>query len=379
MGYVDYPATIDVDAIVAQSLAALQSALGITLNEGNPLVALLEVAALREAETRVVMTDVSAAAFRDFGQKVVGVEPIEAASATMTVQFTVKDTAGYTIPSGTRVVYKRTGSDLVGFATTAALTITPGNTTGTVEAAAIVAGDDANGLEAASLTLLDPLSHVTAVASTATSSGGEDAETALEYLDRLSDELRLLTLVPRLEGEFAQVALRVPGVGRARDIRGWDAVEELADQPGHVTVAVTDVDGAPVGSTVKDAVEALLTSEDRRALNVVVHVVDPESVAITVDFVGVSLPGYDPVTVASDAVAAVEAWLSPANWAANTDGTWGDETIVRYQELSALLHNVDGFDRWTSLTLNGGTSDVNMAPDDEVAPLPDATVTGAMS
>lgn len=375
MAYVDYALTVDMDAIVAGVLADIATTLGVTLNEGDPVVAAAEALALRIAETRVVMIDVAAVIFDAFGQKVVGVTRVPAAAATMTVEFTVADTDGYTIPAGTRLVYRRTGSTTVGFATTAELTIDPGSATGTVTAEALVSGEDANGLTAAALVLADPLVFVTGVESTTTSSGGVDAETPADYLDRLADELRLLSLVPRLEDEYALVARRVPGVYRARDIARYDADTDTPDSPGHVTVIVVDADGAALDAGVKADVQDVLDSEDTRALNVVVHVIDPTLQAVTVDFTAVAEPGADPVTVEQAAIAAVEGYLGPGTWAGGGEDPplWRDVDTVRYLELAALLNGVSGLDYLTALTLDGGTADVALVG---VGVLPDPTVTG---
>lgn len=377
MSYVAYPMTVDINAIVAGVIADIATDTGVTPNEGDPVFALAEALALRIAETRVVMVDVAAAIFDAFGQKVVGVTRVPAAAATMTVEFTVTDTAGYTIPAGTRLVYRRTGSDMVAFATTTELTIDPGDTTGTVEAQAIVAGTDANDLVAADLALADPLAYVTAVESTTTTSGGVDAETPVDYLDRLAEELRLLSLVPRLEDEYALVARRVPGVYRARDIARYDADTDTPDSPGHVTVIVVDEDGAALSAGVKSDVEDVLDSDDTRALNVIVHVIDPTLQAVTVDFTAVAEAGADPTTVELAAIAAVENYLGPGTWAGGGEDppVWRDVDTIRYLELAALLNGVSGLDYLTALTLDGGTANVALTG---VGALPDPTVTGSV-
>lgn len=374
-GYVSYPITVDIDAIVAGVVADIATSLGVTPNEGDPVFALAEALALRIAETRIVMADVAASIFDAFGQKIVGVTRVPAAAATMTVEFTVTDTAGYVIPSGTRLVYRRTGSDTVAFVTTTDLTIDPGDTTGTVEAQAIIVGTAANDLVAAELALADPLAYITAVESTTTTSGGVDAETPADYLDRLAEELRLLSLVPRLEDEYALVARRVAGVYRARDIARYDADTDTPDSPGHVTVIVVDVDGAALSAGVKSDVEDVLDSDDTRALNVIVHVIDPTPQAVTVDFTAVAEVGADPTAVELAAIAAVENYLGPGTWAGGDEDppVWRDVDTIRYLELAALLNGVSGLDYLTALTLDGGTANVALVG---VGVLPDPTVTG---
>jgi hypothetical protein len=40
---------------------------------------------------------------------------------------------------------------------------------------------------------------------------------------------------------------------------------------------------------------------------------------------------------------------------------WLDVRIVRFQDIVTTLNNVQGFDYYTSLTINGGTADVSLA------------------
>jgi uncharacterized phage protein gp47/JayE len=148
----------------------------------------------------------------------------------------------------------------------------------------------------------------------------------------------------------------------------------LTDQERTVTVAVVDEDGAAVSAPVK--AEVLAELEDRREANFLFYVVDPDFTAITVDFTAVAVDGADEVAVEAAAIAAVEAYLDPGEWAGGSESppAWRDAP-VRYLELAALLNNVDGIDHLTGLTLNGGTADVTLSG---VAPLPTRTVTGSV-
>lgn len=378
-GYIDYDVQVDTAAIVEQTVNELRAATGAAVNEGHPLVALAEVVAHREAETRIAQAHVAAAIFRDFGQKIVGVAPLGAYPASAPALFIVADDAGYTIPEGTRVLYPVTGSQRVAFATESELIIPPGSLSATTDVFALVHGDAANGLPAGTVTLVDQLDvPISSIATTDTTSGGADAETPLEYLDRLAAELRLLSLVPRLIDEFEAFAKRIAGVYRARAIKGYDADTSTADVPGHVTVAVVDEDGAAVSSAAKAEVEAELTSDGKRALNVVVHVIDPTLQAVEVDFTAVADDDADPVTVEAAAIAAVEDYLNPGAWAGGdeTPPAWRDAGTVRYLEVAAVLDRVDGLDYITALTLDGGTADVPLLG---VGVLPDPTVTGTVS
>jgi hypothetical protein len=107
--------------------------------------------------------------------------------------------------------------------------------------------------------------------------------------------------------------------------------------------------------------------------------IDPTYTTIDVVFAAVSKPGTDPAVVEAAAEQAVLDYLSPARWglAGNYDG-WTDKPVVRFQDVSAVIHGVPGIDHWTSITINGGTSDVTMTGP-AALPDPDSTAAGTVS
>lgn len=372
-GYVDYDVVVDPDDIRTGMLADLAANVGIStaeLNEGDPLVALSEVAALRIAETRVVMADIARAAFRDSGLKIDGLAYISEAKATIESTWTMVDDAGYTIPSGSRVVYPVSGTDRVAFETTAAVTVDPGDTQATgVQLRALAAGTAANDLPAGPLVPIDAyafLAPVDPVVSTSTSSGGVDAESDIAYLERLAAFRRRRSDRLILAEDFALAATDHPEVHRALALENYDPDNPEDEAERHVTVAVVDADGAELSTDAKDEVLAIL--EARREINFVGHVIDPTYTAITVAFTATALTGHDPATVRAAAIAAVESWLSPARWGGGAESPpqWRDETVSAF-EVAAVLDAVTGLDQVTSVTVNGGTAPVTLAG---VAPLP---------
>jgi hypothetical protein len=115
-----------------------------------------------------------------------------------------------------------------------------------------------------------------------------------------------------------------------------------------------------------------------------VHVVDANYTTLTIVFAGVAASGYDPTDVEARAEQAIADLINPARWGApaaaseNLAPAWVNTPVVRFQDISAALNNVEGFDHWTSLTINGGTADVTM---NGIAPLPSAasTVSGTVT
>lgn len=377
MTFVPYPATTDPDAIVTAALAQLRAATGAQLNEAHPIVALLEVLAYLNAETRIVIADVSKALYREHGRQAYGITPVDAAAATVESTWTATDSAGYTIPAGTVVAYPTAGDRAVGFAVVDETTISPGSTQATgVTLEALVPGEAANGLAAGTLTLVDQLTWVSSVVTTGATAGGQDAETDDEYADRLFAAIRAQStggLV--LAADFENAARGVAGVHRAIAIDGYEPAGPSTGNALTVTIAVVDEDGAAVSAAVKDAVEAEI--ESRRMVNFTAHVVDPDFTAVAVVFTAVAQDGYDLVQTEAAAEAAVLAHLDPGRWAGGDEPVpaWRSEP-VRYLEVAAVINNVEGVDYVSTLTLNGGTSDVTLGG---VAPLPDPTVDGTVS
>lgn len=147
-----------------------------------------------------------------------------------------------------------------------------------------------------------------------------------------------------------------------------------SDNERIVSVAVVDEDGLALSTSVKNEVDALLEAE--REINMVFHVLDPSSNQVKVSTTVKARPGFDAAGVEAAVEQALTDYLDPANWGIpgpndNSPGGWRNETLVRRNELIALVSNVDSVDYVTSLTLALeadvlGTSDVTLVG---VAPL----------
>ena len=84
-----------------------------------------------------------------------------------------------------------------------------------IEIQASQVGSVNNGLATGPLTLITALSFVSNVVSTTVSSGGSNSETVTQYLNRLAQELQLLTPRPIVPTDYAILAASVDGVDRA--------------------------------------------------------------------------------------------------------------------------------------------------------------------
>lgn len=124
-----------------------------------------------------------------------------------------------------------------------------------------------------------------------------------------------------------------------------------------VTVAAVTSTGAAVSSGIKTAIQNYI--EARREANFVVHVMDRKTTNIDVDTSVKVLLGYDLTSVQTDVINTITTYLSPSNWGQDptltgTDAarSWVDQTTLYYNELIALVSNVQGVDRVIDLTCN---------------------------
>jgi hypothetical protein len=146
----------------------------------------------------------------------------------------------------------------------------------------------------------------------------------------------------------------------------------LSGQSRTVSVAVVDADGNALSATVMAAVAAYLDA--KRELNFVVGAFAPTYTAVGVTATVVVSAGADPIAVQGAVVAALSAYLSPANWAGGDQSppVWlAGYTLVRYLSVANVIEDVPGVDHITTGTflVNGGTADVTLAG---TAPLPTA-------
>lgn len=385
-GYISVPIDVDVDDIMAIELAATAAATpGWVPHEGNPDVRLLESFARMNAETAQVASMATLAIFGYIGS-LFHISPIPGASASMTTTWTMADAKGYTIPQGTVIGYPVAGDNLVLFATQVPVTVLPGATTtasGGVTVAALTAGAAGNGLAPGTMTLVDSLVYVTGIVSASTSAGGSDPETQSGFLDRLSAQLALLTPRPILPGDFAVLAANIPGVRRALAIDGFDPASGTSGNQRLVAVAVVDANGSPLSPATQAQVQTYL--DGLREVNFTVNVVAPTYTTVNVSFQAVCTSSANPPTVQAAVIAALSAYLSPANWGGGslTPPVWAPTaTTVRYLDVASVIHSVSGVDHIATLTIgtpqtSPGSADIILTTP---APLPQpGTVSGIVT
>jgi hypothetical protein len=357
--YIELPIDTNPEVLAEDSFAYVQAHFpGWVPNDANLDTIMVEVGARLAAEARDVASIVPVDIFMYFGE-LVGVPPIIAVPASAETTWTMIDNAGYTIPSGTQVGIRVAGDELIPFTTITETIVPPLSTTAlNVLIVAVEAGGEQSsiGTVAGPVELIDTLDYVTTITQEAPTSGGVDAETEDDYLDRLRTRLQLLAPRPIIARDFAVMAEDIGGVDRALAIDGYNPIDLTTNNERMVSVVAVDSAGEAVSAPIKAEVDAYLQA--LREINFIVHVFDPTYSTVDVTFAAVALPGFDASVVEVAAEEAVATYLEPANWGLISTGigdssesqSWINQTVVRYLELTSVVNNVDGINYVTSLT-----------------------------
>jgi hypothetical protein len=324
----------------------------------------IEAVAIEHAETRRAASaegQTFEKIARWLGQFVFGFLPSDPAEASGATTWTAIDTNGpYEVPAGTQLTLLADDGSRVGFVTTEGFTIPNGQTTVSgVRISALETGDFTNGLTQG-LRLEDEWDFIATVITDGPTSGGSDGETDAEYLNRFIRRQRRLGEQLITADDFSAFARDYfSDGGRAITIPLYDSTTNTPDVAG--TFTVFPIDGSGLARSASQKTSLLAAIQEKLLTGVTAGVLDPQYTSITVSFTATSYPAYQPSQVQAAAVAAIQSFLDPARWGLapyGDDVLWLNEQIVRYNDLVGVLETVEGL-RWvTSLTLNGGVSNV---------------------
>lgn len=199
---------------------------------GNLDQSLLEVVAFTLATLLDVAGSVQDTIFRELLASLFGIPPDDATFATVDSTWTMKDSAGYTIPAETEVKVATAGDTAIGFQVVNTVTVSPGSTitaTGGVQLRALVAGSSGTGLSGTA-SMVTPIEGPTVVTLVGVSVGGRDAEEDAAFLDRGRKRLQRLTFGLVLLADVEQAILEIDGVSRVLVIDNYVAgTNELQD------------------------------------------------------------------------------------------------------------------------------------------------------
>lgn len=365
----------DPDANAEEILDGLQERLvGWVPNDGDPLAALGAEVGRDSANLAAVAGAGIATAVAGIGETVFGVPALQATAAVQHVELTLS--APDTIGPDFVVVGTTPGGAEVSFSPTATVALPAGVTQ--LMMTAITAGEDGNGVPLGPLTIATATATVvSAVAITAPSDGGSDAETLEQYLDRLTETLSTLRFGGVTAADMAALSRGVTGVHRAFGVDLHNPADPGTVYERTVTVFPVGETGQPVSAGVKANLDNYL--QTLREVNFIVHVADPTYTAIAVTYDAVAEAGYVPAAVKTEINVALGRYLSPASWGSTPADpqAWTPSPKVRFLEVSRVIGSVPGVAYVSALTINGGIVDVTLAG---AAPLPaaNATITGTV-
>lgn len=336
------------------------------------------------AQDRQLMTSVLASVFKYSGEKIDRVPIGQAVPATADSTFT--RTAADALANPTRLVaagfevtLPGVDGNPVSFVTTADFSFTGSATTTSTGAVGLIAsapGTAGNDL----LSGAQPAQTTTwweSTVLTGATAGGEDAEDDGDYLNRLADTRPLQLNAIAKAGDLSRWLRNQPAVDTALVLDNYNG--STPNQPGHITAWVRDPEGNALSGGVMTALQ--LAAQTITLTNLIVHVLAPVYTTIAVAWTAVAEPTWDASDVEARAESAVFTFIDRSRWGLAGSGdvrAWLDKRIVRFQDISTVLNNVEGFDYWDTFTINGDVIDVAM-PGPGALPKSDSTAAGTVT
>ena len=291
------------------------------------------------------------------------VERSDGVAATGTVQFTMVDTNGHTIPAGTTVVYTG-GLVPLAFTTDSDLTIASSSSTGSVAVTAITVGAAHNDVPAsATVQAISNTDYVSSVAFTSTNgaTGGQDPDTDDAFLSRITNTFStyssaLVTpsqIRASVLDNFTSTAYRCAVYDKERYLDR--AVSSTTEHPGYVLVAVASQNTTNSSGNFSDTtlsgteISNIRTHlEDRIPAGLQVDIMSAEVVSVSVTASIKAVSGADTSVVETAVDNALAAYLDPNVW----DWT---KSVVRVNEIISLIDSIVGVDYVESVTLAGNS------------------------
>lgn len=350
--FVTVPIETDSQTLKARAVDALKAKWeGWTDNDADQEVVQIEAVAPMAADCAAAASRMFPAAFRAFGTKLAGVAYEAGSPATTTASFNLTDTDGHQIPAGFEV-------DVDGYAFAVETTVDVPSGSDTISGVVItstVFGAEQNDLAGTTITPIGSLSFIEDVVLDAPTGGGSDAETDPAYENRLVIEQRLRAKTLVTPPNFEADAQFEPGVDRAIAIK---------DNARNLTVVLTDVNGEPVSTAIKDRINDRW--EVYKQVNTTFNLPDATYTTIDITYEVAAYPGFDPVDLVSRIDASLALWLAPNQWGRPKNfgdpGTkgWYNEPVVRRNKVIDLIGDVEGVNYVVSLSINGTGADVNL-------------------
>jgi hypothetical protein len=293
-----------------------------------------------------------------------GVERSDGVAATGTVQFTMVDTNGHTIPADTNLVYTGGLVPLV-FTTDSDLVIAAASDTGSVAVTALTVGAAHNAVPAsATVQAVSNTTYISTVAFTSANgaTGGEDPDTDEVFLSRITNTFSTYSSALVTPSQIRASVL--DNFSSAYRCAVYDkeryldrAVSSTTEHPGYALVAVA---GQNATNSTTNFGDTTLTSaqlsairthlEARVPAGLQLDIMSAEIVSVSVTASVVSVSGTDTSVVETAINNALATYFDPNNW------DW-NKSVVRVNEIISIIDNVVGVDYVSSVSL-AGTSEV---------------------
>lgn len=403
---VDPPLIPTPEALVQRAIAQLQAQYpNFKPNPASPEWRMFLAFAAICCETIILAFDVpEEEIIRVVGERLYQVLRNPALFATTTSTWEATDALGYVIPAGTVVIVTPEGGTPVAFEVTEEAEVKVGETkttAGTVKLRALNGGAEGNIPGASTAEPNELLAWVKAIALVTPPAGGEEEETTKAYVQRIRELAKIFKPEPILPEDFANyVRLLVPGIARCIAIDLLELkehhpdAEAIEDKEGSeveaegvercVTVVPITAAGAVPSLAVLEQAYARLaggtvggvTYQAAREGTFKSFVGLPTFHPVAVTVVGKFFKGFTEAVVKANVEEALNALLSPANCGVPATGdatSWVNKKTLRYQDVVTALNNVQGFNYYTELKVNGKEEDVTLTG---IAPLTEA---GALS
>lgn len=318
------------------------------------------------AEAIEMGSDVPSTIIAYLGKWVFRVPLIEAVSAEVTSTWILNaNPAGRTIEAGDSVLI-----DGIPFEVASPVVLAPGDLVtndGQVTLRAVTPGTAGTGLGGLNVEaeLLDPpYDWVDSITLEGPTTGGKDEETPEDYLDRISTRLTIYRPAVVVDKDFAiwarDLALQKGVVARVLALDLYNPVTNSWNNDKYVTlVMIDDVTGADLSTDVKDFIQDEI--QKMREVNFVLPIINANKSSVHVNYAGVVSDGEIPAEIKIAVDESIEQFLLSINWGRTTSGLWKNQPVVRFQDLSAVLNAVPGFDHWTSLTFAVGAGPQNQS------------------
>lgn len=366
MPYIELDLMTDPDALVEVGVRYLEEVIpGFVARPGNVETVLLEANAQVGAEIVEQVTQIDPLIFGALGNQLLGIAPFQASPAVAVASITwAADTPAVLYGAGSMIGVPSPTGEPVAFATDADVLAPAGGGVVQVGVTALEPGSAANGCfgTAEPIDIVDGITSVTVTEA----SGGTDEEEADAYLARLADAMRVLAPRPILPSDHAELALQVPGVGRATALDLYQpstgqggygtprAGAPVTNVPRCTTVAITAEGGAVPSAALLNAVGAYLDA--RREVNFLVYTMAPTYQPIDITASVVAYPGVLAAEAEANAEAELSAWLAPDRWGQppGVTGGWVVDTKVRLYEAVDYANRAGGVHYVQALTLGKG-------------------------